>query len=207
MNNISSKILLVVCILSYCGCIDLYFPPTSPPDNSKISGSSSPEDLLAGLMTAYNTRNFELFENLIADDFIFTINPQANPNNPGEYSPGEKDSLIDGIKKYYWTKEEEHLYHKNMFSPFSSPRAEKITLSFSIPPRNEWLPFNSGLPHEPPEGYKISITGIDLSIYISGPSGNTEVSVEDGISVFRVRPYGPEDTWKIAVWQDENPDF
>ena len=93
--RVSARVIAALAVLGLSGCP---FTPDQDDDNHKpppvqFRPRTSPENLLENLKAAYQERNVDEYDSLLADDFDFIFCPydQAQPNIPEPVKKGLRD--------------------------------------------------------------------------------------------------------------------
>ena len=192
MNAKVSILILIVTVIatglliSGCGDDPAYRP--TPPGNqaSNFKNLQNKDDVLYNLELAYNKRNFEEFEKLLDDDFVFIL-------SESDYNSGEVDAP-------QWDRVRELSVNQQIFDPNldSGLRVISIDLSLDYSAGN-WTPLPPDTNH-PTETWYTQTVGYDL---ITKTADDWEHRALDLNAQLTVRKNDSTGLWQIVLWRDD----
>jgi hypothetical protein len=170
-------------LLAVVGCP--FSPDDAPPiiPEPKFLPRTSPENLLANLMTSYRERETAEYESLLALNFTFVLSP-VDAGQPGMPSQ--------------WGRNTEIGVHQRMFD---ADLVQTLALDFAVGAR---------VFDETDQLWTITITNVDLSLYGMTPDFPTpkQYRVLGGSSKFWFQqndwtaPGTSDRIWSIVKWED-----
>ncbi|MBU1702688.1 MAG: hypothetical protein KJ970_04520 [Candidatus Eisenbacteria bacterium] len=177
-------LMLVIFVSAAVGLFSCSDDPKKPePEPVLQMQAGSWGEAISHFATAWETRNFELYDSLLTADYVFFFNAEDVEEDP-DIPPT-------------WNLAQELAAVSNMFV---DPNIERITLDWNVGAIEDPIPFHL-------DG-SVLVTDIDLEIDIRDPeTGELWENVIHGAVWFGLRkmPYATADgdtVWKIAEWKD-----
>ncbi len=186
-------VLSVVVVAAVAGCWNP-FAPGETDDSHDIDIQyklrTSPDNVIYNLNTAYKWMNAEQYLACLAEDFVFTLNPEDYENPDSELPPS-------------WGKQEERDIHQNMFADTTNVDRIDLTLTY------QWYVYDTGAEQDDPYDDRFTYReGTDLRVWVGEYTywANADQEFVFKIDQDEVGPHG-ETLWEIAEWFDiQKPD-
>jgi len=192
MNPKSAISTLVFCVTAVvilafgCGEDPAYKPQPFGDPPLSFKNLQNKDDILFNLELAYNKRDFEEFEKLLDDDFVFIL-------SESDYNSGEVDAP-------QWDRVRELSVNQQIFDPNldSGLRVISIDLSLDYSAGN-WTPLPPDTNH-PTETWYTQTVGYDL---ITKTADDWEHRALDLNAQLTVRKNDSTGLWQIVLWRDD----